>query len=148
MRGAYSTMRGGNVFWNGSSPHAWGLHIVIPEDKLSMRFIPTCVGLTRCSRAETSRPAVHPHMRGAYAVVGQDIVLIGGSSPHAWGLRSEYRYQYRTLRFIPTCVGLTKLSVSKVTGMTVHPHMRGAYNRRIFLFNDRMLTVHITNTVP
>ena len=95
------------------------------------RFIPTCVGLTAPFRGAIAEVSVHPHMRGAY------------SRPSAPGTAS--------VRFIPTCVGLTAVSdLSDLSGsgssphawgllgdddvqhshISVHPHMRGAYDHQ------------------
>ena len=52
---------------SGSSPHTWG--ILSPGDLHSQRgrFIPTYVGHTPGQGRGRRQPAVHPHIRGAYA---------------------------------------------------------------------------------
>ena len=87
-------------------------------------------------------------MRGAYASPQGNEATGIGSSPHAWGLRTDSpRYTPRIPvhphmrgayalaavpalfqgRFIPTCVGLTVVEQGKPDLAAVHPHMRGAY---------------------
>ena len=70
---------------------------------------------------------VHPHIRGAYATHKPGTSAHYGSSPHTWGIHSQF-YRLALLgRFIPTYVGHTRLSGSRDSGRTVHPHIRGAY---------------------
>ena len=75
-----------------------------------------------------------------------------GSSPHAWGLLQQTGHGKKvqtvhphmrgvygnnaqddddTLRFIPTYVGVTCSSDSRLKTTTVHPHMRGVYFVRL-----------------
>ena len=51
--------------------------------------------------------AVHPHIRGAYAMAWCSVVGGFGSSPHTWGIR--YWRKYSSME------------------ESVHPHIRGAY---------------------
>ena len=51
----------------------------------SVRFIPTCVGLMLLLTAVATVVAVHPHMRGANDGWWVLLLLLAGSSPHAWG---------------------------------------------------------------
>ena len=74
---------------------------------VGVRFIPTCVGLTCADQLEQG--------------------LRVGSSPHAWGLRSQSPRRKSGCRFIPTCVGLTNHFGLRLFQSPVHPHMRGAY---------------------
>ena len=107
MRGAYGTTINFIKASNGSSPRAWGLLCEQVPLVPRIRFIPTCVGLTNGRADHLHDCAVHPHVRGAYAVLAPDNLNHIGSSPRAWGLRiSSHR------RHIPA---------------TVHPHVRGAY---------------------
>ena len=112
---------------SGSSPHAWGIlrrGSIMTEDS---RFIPTCVGNTARTAALASLRAVHPHMRGEYATEPPQEQAAAGSSPHAWGIRSNTSVYIENRRFIPTCVGnTTGFCVLKVAPL-VHPHMRGEY---------------------
>ena len=91
----------------GSSPHAWGIHSAVHIGGQAARFIPTCVGNTRCMAPVMRARPVHPHMRGEY-----------GDWPARRG---------RAGRFIPTCVGNTPVSSFGCLPLAVHPHMRGEY---------------------
>ncbi len=74
------------------------------------RFTPTCVGNTYNGKDLLIQDAVHPHVRGEYAIIAI------GSTPR--------------IRFTPTCVGNTSLSGRANCAITVHPHVRGEYARR------------------
>ena len=52
---------------------------------------------------------------------------MGGSSPRAWGIHMARLRLRLEDRFIPTCVGNTKLPCSIGCCGTVHPHVRGEY---------------------
>ncbi len=53
----------------GSSPHAWGRRLQPAFPKRRKRFIPTCVGQTYTPCTGPGRGTVHPHMRGADAIM-------------------------------------------------------------------------------
>ena len=66
-------------------------------------------------------------MRGEYANGYMDMTEVGGSSPHAWGIRHADAGSNDSGRFIPTCVGNTPCPAALPGGSSVHPHMRGEY---------------------
>ena len=70
---------------------------------------------------------VHPHIRGAYRFVIADSPGHNGSSPHTWGIRTEFSYSPCCARFIPTYVGHTIRHSTPTKKPPVHPHIRGAY---------------------
>ena len=114
---------------SGSSPHTWG--ILSPGDLHSQRgrFIPTYVGHTPGQGRGRRQPAVHPHIRGAYATATPPAYMKRGSSPHTWGIRRPLNPCRSSKRFIPTYVGHTAgLLVSRFR-CSVHPHIRGAYGK-------------------
>ena len=53
VRGEYKISKDGSLDVDGSSPRAWGIQRGFPSCAARRRFIPTCVGNTRCRR---SRP--------------------------------------------------------------------------------------------
>ena len=57
------------------------------------------------------------------------MVGVNGSSPHTWGIHSQAYHTPVTDRFIPTYVGHTTRAWGRTAHFTVHPHIRGAYNR-------------------
>ena len=71
----------------GSSPHTWGIRLAVRAHFVEDRFIPTYVGHTRRRSVRAWASAVHPHIRGAYA--------LGGVA------------KITDARFIPTYVGHT-----------------------------------------
>ena len=107
MRGEYRAKSPLGFSSVGSSPHAWGIHLVPRLYGLFHRFIPTCVGNTGWTGRPRRRRGVHPHMRGEYRVIGCFASGNGGSSPHAWGIRFVKWANAFVYRFIPTCVGNT-----------------------------------------
>ena len=52
---------------------------------LTLRFIPTHVGLMLDAPAEKPATTVHPHTCGANVAFFIDIATFIGSSPHMWG---------------------------------------------------------------
>ncbi len=95
---------------SGSSPQAWGtaecVHIKIGAG----RFIPTGVGNGDFGRHQRIPRAVHPHRRGERNNVPDIDLVVGGSSPQAWGTgwRTKAEQNYGT----------------------VHPHRRGERGRK------------------
>ncbi len=71
------------------------------------RFIPTCVGNTQEPVWNWTWSAVHPHMRGEYSRMQSAMLVLSGSSPHAWGIPRCNYHAKKFVRFIPTCVGNT-----------------------------------------
>ena len=96
---------------NGSPPRAWGLFA--------------------WSRVVAALTTVHPHVRGAY----WNMVIVCtnecGSPPRAWGLCSMVLGGMIKSRFTPTCVGLIFNNGDTVLKAAVHPHVRGAYYKKI-----------------
>ena len=66
MRGEYWCRRAGVEYDDGSSPHAWGIHVSVVPLRQTFRFIPTCVGNTIDRLRRRGYSPVHPHMRGEY----------------------------------------------------------------------------------
>ena len=89
MRGEYATLDVAGCRAPGSSPHAWGIQPCQQVQGTGKRFIPTCVGNTVQRVASDLVRSVHPHMRGEYGLPGRCITVVGGSSPHAWGIRQR-----------------------------------------------------------
>ena len=87
IRGAYPPAVGWSLHLHGSSPHTWGIRANSGVAMQYDRFIPTYVGHTRAGDFLLGRWAVHPHIRGAYA--------LGGVA------------KITDARFIPTYVGHT-----------------------------------------
>ena len=54
----------------GSSPHTWGIPPGQTPARPGNRFIPTYGGHTWMRRGIWPKPAVHPHIRGAYRALG------------------------------------------------------------------------------
>ena len=150
MRGVYEGFKLDDTPHYGSSPRAWGLPLSNAEICCDCRSIPTYVGFTSKNRRTAShRSGPSPHTWGLLlrrkrpldpgrsipTYVGFTLEpplyhsLLAGPSPHTWGLLIDLIYQLLHVRSIPTYVGFTS-SESRVTKIpSVHPHIRGVYNR-------------------
>ena len=111
MRGEYGRSGHQATRAAGSSPHAWGIPPIRRTTGIKRRFIPTCVGNTAALLPAALPWPVHPHMRGEYACPKSRRHARGGSSPHAWGIHNLIESSHIGLRFIPTCVGNTRMGI-------------------------------------
>ena len=111
----------------GSSPRAWGIRPRRGHRGAKDRFIPTCVGNTAKAPRWFWHVPVHPHVRGEYPQLGEAPYCLYGSSPRAWGIQLERLELPLHGRFIPTCVGNTRINSPDHENMSVHPHVRGEY---------------------
>ena len=86
------------------------------------RFTPTCVGNTICSSVNVAASAVHPHVRGEYAVRQCFASSFVAVHPH---VRGEYVLPFIFWachhRFTPTCVGNTHARVCGHRAMSGSP---------------------------
>jgi len=120
----------------GPSPRAWGLAVVCCCRDLQVWSIPTCVGLGARARTAELASAVHPHVRGAWVCTLARQDAPGGPSPRAWGLATAIRDNCPIGRSIPTCVGLGASVEGGVYSSSVHPHVRGAWQKAIISANN------------
>jgi len=98
----------------GPSPRAWGLRGSNVSGTVRAWAIPTCVGTTRL-KCVGHRPSLgHPHVRGDYAAQMCRAPSELGPSPRAWGLRGSNVSGTVRAWAIPTCVGTTASSGSRV----------------------------------
>jgi len=74
--------------------------------------------------------SVHPHIRGEYCILWRSAFSSAGSPPHTWGIQWLVPKLTAFTRFTPTYVGNTTMSVLKIIGRSVHPHIRGEYDLR------------------
>ena len=128
VRGEYFGLEDKFIAFFGSSPRAWGILQQVLRWPKVLRFIPTCVGNTQGQRRKNSCRPVHPHVRGEYQNKLPMRVLLGGSSPRAWGIRYKELEAIASFRFIPTCVGNTVRRHPFHRSGAVHPHVRGEYS--------------------
>ena len=128
MRGEHRDAADANMLIIGSSPHAWGTRAIEGVCILRSRFIPTCVGNTPWHSAPCALAPVHPHMRGEHAWGLAQRARVIGSSPHAWGTHRGGNGEQEIRRFIPTCVGNTRIDAQSIPLLAVHPHMRGEHH--------------------
>lgn len=89
-------------------------------------------GAPPLSRGETTTAgavsrAEHPHVRGAYDVVGLRDAGVQGTPPRTWGLHPRPRRSSASCRNTPTYVGLTPTVPATRSTTGEHPHVRGAY---------------------
>ena len=114
----------------------------------NLRFIPTCVGqMLGLTEEEAKKERFIPTCVGQMSIGQTPTLLIGGSSPRAWGRWKARRKRKKGWRFIPTCVGQMDSGADaeenrdgssprawgrflpcplRRTSLPVHPHVRGA----------------------
>ena len=127
LRGAYEFPEFAFEPWNGSSPHTWGIPVLLLWAVGKRRFIPTYVGHTARRRFASSKSrGSSPHTWGIRRLERSFAIPLG-SSPHTWGILAGVLHDLIDPRFIPTYVGHTIFSNSKRALAAVHPHIRGAY---------------------
>ena len=127
IRGAYLPLPKEKSRKTGSSPHTWGIHTAHRRLCRPGRFIPTYVGHTSLERQRFALCSVHPHIRGAYSTLFHVPAMGCGSSPHTWGIHYMPYLPILLYRFIPTYVGHTGVKTIWQEQLTVHSHIRGAY---------------------
>ncbi len=110
---------------SGSSPCAWGTHVLVLLLVEVPRFIPMCVGNSVIHRYEFDILTVHPHVRGELIIRSGTMSSMDGSSPCAWGTPDEGDYVLVVVRFIPMCVGNSSGLSGLQSHWAVHPHVRG-----------------------
>jgi len=91
------------------------------------RLIPACAGSTLMSRASCISTRAHPRMRGEHLSPIIRRIVIGGSSPHARGARSEHPTADERAGLIPACAGSTTTQCPHTWGAEAHPRMRGEH---------------------
>ena len=70
---------------------------------------------------------VHPHACGEHQLISGAKSSSFGSSPRLWGTQVNYNHDKLHLRFIPTPVGNTSVSLTFQIIDTVHPHACGEH---------------------
>ena len=96
-----------DIFYPGSSPRVWGIHLRHARCDWIGRFIPTRVGNTWQLKFRYTPAAVHPHACGEYYRQFDTVQRSIGSSPRVWGIRPGQQVWGGQSRFIPTRVGNT-----------------------------------------
>ena len=97
--------------YSGSSPRMWGTHCGLHGELMIARFIPTHVGNTLHPQPVGPGCPVHPHACGEHMDMLRHQVGNSGSSPRMWGTPCQTHNRRDNLRFIPTHVGNTPLSL-------------------------------------
>ena len=93
----------------GSSPRAWGTLRGKLGDERRYRFIPTCMGNSAEVAVPPEPDSVHPHVHGELPTSFQWSPSMIGSSPRAWGTHNYENGIARFYRFIPTCMGNSRI---------------------------------------
>ena len=111
--------------WIGSSPRVWGTLMNGEHAPSGSRFIPTCVGNSEYTCQPEHPETVHPHVCGELHLK-EFMASIGyGSSPRVWGTQKLRHRPLWRHRFIPTCVGNSKIIGIVLFQFSVHPHVCG-----------------------
>ena len=112
---------------DGSSPHAWGTPLAAAATLGLAGFIPTRMGNTHRTFNCRSYTSVHPHTHGEHSWATMRAWRYFGSSPHAWGTRTDTISAPQRNGFIPTRMGNTLSLSASTLRMTVHPHTHGEH---------------------
>ena len=118
---------------DGSSPRAWGTLTLDNVNNVMVRFIPTCMGNARIISRISTIASVHPHVHGERSRTGIPYWKVPGSSPRAWGTRTNQHQTPDTNRFIPTCMGNAFISLRVSSEYPVHPHVHGELHQYMVL---------------
>ena len=127
VRGEHEKVGPAPAAMAGSSPRPWGTPIRPLPSEMPLRFIPTSVGNIFASQSWLTPSAVHPHVRGEHSTACAQTRSSAGSSPRPWGTLVEPSFDPLPVRFIPTSVGNTTSTSSKLRAAPVHPHVRGEH---------------------
>jgi len=73
--------------------------------------------------------SVHPHVHGELTTAALLTLRERGSSPRAWGTLVTPGLPPVSYRFIPTCMGNSKVGRGRIDEVTVHPHVHGELPR-------------------
>ena len=92
---------------------------------VDVRFISACVGNSTSTAPAPCETAVHPRVCGELALGGAPCVRVSGSSPRVWGTQSLVQGIDVRFRFIPACVGNSRIPSRKAALPTVHPRVCG-----------------------
>ena len=90
-------------------------------------IIPACAGFTLVPTSPYATLSDHPRVRGVYSGRHSMPMPVGGSSPHARGLRERPLLGGQGLRIIPACAGFTGWGTGAAGCGGDHPRMRGVY---------------------
>ena len=73
---------------SGSPPRVWGILAPASPPPLGNRFTPTRVGNTPMNQTLSRGTPVHPHACGEYVTSWRLLMLLCGSPPRVWGIRT------------------------------------------------------------
>ena len=89
MRGEYFLDNPVSFFAWGSPPHARGILAIISSFYNSTGITPACAGNTDWKFHSMTVSRDHPRMRGEYSNIFEAMTVVGGSPPHARGIRCD-----------------------------------------------------------
>ena len=113
---------------DGSSPRTWGTLRRWKLTRICLRFIPTYMGNTYSSSPRDQYKSVHPHVHGEHSCRPRRVPSYFGSSPRTWGTLQSERCKRPEFRFIPTCMGNTRMNGGWMKMAAVHPHVHGEHS--------------------
>ncbi len=109
----------------GSPPRVWGRPMHSPHLSVEHRFTPTRVGKTRHPTTRRGGCPVHPHACGEDFLGARLLATRYGSPPRVWGRLPKAAGEFLTMRFTPTRVGKTSVTMPVHGCQQVHPHACG-----------------------
>ena len=129
MRGEYQYIVPTRSFYQGSPPHARGIHGVHHRGLSGTGITPACAGNTQHDRKYHRVARDHPRMRGEYCYNSCLSLLQSGSPPHARGIHDRPVLSARSPGITPACAGNTRLCKYGAVRSWDHPRMRGEYSK-------------------
>ena len=128
MRGEYMCGAINELTFQGSPPHARGIHF-LPKNTLKFDGItPACAGNTLFDSSVGRLLRDHPRMRGEYPTKSLCVLSCLGSPPHARGIRATNMTKNPLLGITPACAGNTCSNPVNQSSRRDHPRMRGEYD--------------------
>ena len=118
----------GYLLTRGSSPLARGLRTHERQLHIRVRIIPARAGFTKIDSLTSGVVGDHPRSRGVYDPLHVVLVVDGGSSPLARGLRDRDACPLHGRRIIPARAGFTPRGPSPCSASPDHPRSRGVYS--------------------
>ena len=126
-RGVYSAATSAAAPAAGSSPLARGLRGWSRSICGVAGIIPARAGFTFRTFVRSRASRDHPRSRGVYSAVSMAVVMIGGSSPLARGLRGSAMIAMVVIGIIPARAGFTRFVFWFCSYVWDHPRSRGVY---------------------
>ena len=127
IRGEHHLLMAPTRFWQGSSPHTRGAHIVGAGGAAAGGIIPAYAGSTNRRSTRLVSTSDHPRIRGEHGCRFSNFRHELGSSPHTRGARRSAMLAPMLRGIIPAYAGSTKMKQKGKGRAADHPRIRGEH---------------------